>query len=167
MKKVYFDTSAFVKIFVEKEEESSIEVERLVTLVRDKKIMMVISDWVINESIAVIDANNQKGIISTVETQQILSEMTDMLEGKVRYENVDVYPVTEKVIIASRIVIQDYHIAASDALHVFISGAASCDYFVSGDKNLVRQLTTRKYRLDAFNIRVKVDREKLSEILPS
>src|SRR6185295_14316300 len=82
VKRVYFDTSAFVKIFIE--EEASEKVERLVTLVRDKKIIMVISDWVINESIAVIDANNNKGIINAVETQQILSEMTDMIEGKVR-----------------------------------------------------------------------------------
>lgn len=167
MKKLYFDKSAFVKIFVEKEQESSIEVERLVTLVRDKKIIMVLSDWVINESIAIIDANNKKGIIDAVETQQILSEMTDMIEGKIRYENVELYPVPERVLIMSRVVIQDYHIGASDALHVFISAAANCDYFISGDRKLIRQLTTGKQKLSAFNIRIKADREKLSKMLPT
>jgi predicted nucleic acid-binding protein len=166
VKRVYFDTSAFVKIFIE--EEASEEVERLVTLVRDKKIIMVISDWVINESIAVIDANNTKGLIDEVETQQILSEMTDMIEGKVRYENLELFPVPEKVLIGSRILMQDYHVAASDALHIFISGAAGCEFFISADVKLIRQLTTGKYKLfTAYNVRNKQDMDTLFAQLPS
>jgi predicted nucleic acid-binding protein len=166
VKRVYFDTSAFVKIFIE--EEASEEVERLVTLVRDKKIIMVISDWVINESIAVVDANNKKGKITTIETQQILSEMTDMIEGKIRYENLELFPIPERVLIGSRILIQDYHVAASDALHIFIAGAAGCEFFISADEKLIRQLTTGTYKLvTAYNVRNKHDMETIFKLLPS
>ena len=55
MKKIYLDTSAFFKIFVE--EQASEIVERLIGLARDKKISIVLSDWVINESLALVDEN--------------------------------------------------------------------------------------------------------------
>ncbi len=163
MKKLYLDTSAFIKIFVE--EEASNVVERLVTLSRDKKVKIALSDWVINESISVIDANREKKVITEVETQQILSEIIDMIEGKVKYELFDVYGISESVLTASRFVIQEYHIGASDALHVFISGAANCDYFVSADEKLIRQLTTGSKKFAAFNVRVKEDVDKLFELI--
>lgn len=163
MKKLYLDTSAFIKIFVE--EEASDVVERLVTLAGDKKLKIALSDWVINESISVIDANRQKGKINKVETQQILSEIIDMIEGKVKYELFDIYGISESVLTSSRIVMQDYHIGASDALHVFISAAAECDYFITADEKLVKQLTTGSKKFAAFNIRVKEHVDKLFELI--
>ena len=150
MKKIYLDTSAFFKIFVE--EQASEIVERLIGLARDKKISIVLSDWVINESLALVDENLRKNRISPTEAQCILSELIDMIEGRIQYENFTVYPITDKVVIGSRFVIQDYHIPASDALHVFIAGAAKCDCLVSADGELVTQLTTGSLKLIAFNV---------------
>jgi predicted nucleic acid-binding protein len=71
VKKIYLDTSAFFKIFVE--EQASETVERLIGLARDKKISIVLSDWVINESLALVDENLRKNRISPTEAQCILS----------------------------------------------------------------------------------------------
>jgi predicted nucleic acid-binding protein len=163
VKKIYLDTSAFFKIFVE--EQASETVERLVGLARDKKISIVLSDWVINESLALVDENLRKNRISPIEAQSILSELIDMIQGRIQYENFIVYPITDKAIIGSRFVIQDYRIPASDALHVFIAGAAECDCLVSADGGLVTQLTTGPLKLIAFNIRVAKDVEKLFHFL--
>ena len=73
------DTSAFFKVFVE--EEASKVVERLIKLVREKLIQIVLSDWVINESIALINENNRKGNINSTETQHILSELVNMVKA--------------------------------------------------------------------------------------
>jgi predicted nucleic acid-binding protein len=81
------------------------------------------------------------------ETQQILSELVSMIKSEVQYENFTFYPITDKIVISSRFVIQDYNIAASDALHVFIAAAAECDYFISTDKKLVLQLTKESQTL--------------------
>ena len=159
MRKIYLDTSAFFKIFVE--EEASETVERLIGLARDKKISIVISDWVINESLALVDENLRKNRISPTEAQCILSELIDMIQGRIQYENFTVYPITDNVVIGSRFVIQDYHIPASDALHIFIAGGAKCDCLISADEKLVKQLTTGSPKLIAFNVRISDDVEKM------
>ena len=107
----------------------------------------------------------KKKQISPTEAQCILSELIDMIEGRIQYENFTVYPITDKVVIGSRLVIQDYRIPASDALHVFIAGATECDCLVSADGGLVTQLTTGSLKLIAFNVRVAKDVEKLFNFL--
>jgi len=157
VKKVYLDTSAFIKIFVEEDRQTSDIVERIIDLARNKKIIIILSDWVINESFAVIDKNKQNGKITKSETQQILSELVSMLKAEIQYETFTIYSITEKIVVASRYIIQDYHIAASDALHVFISASAECDCFVSADKKLERRLTTGIHKLVACDIGIKKD----------
>ncbi len=116
MNKAYIDTSAFFKTFVE-EEESDI-VEHLIILAKEKKAEIILSDWLINESIALVDENRRKERISQVQSQNILSEIVSMMSKEVQYENFILYPITDKILIASRFAIQQYHINASDALHV-------------------------------------------------
>ena len=104
--------------------------KRIFSISRDGKVQIIISDWVINESIAKLDENKKNGIITQAEVQQILSELLDMMEGKSqKYQNIIIYPITNRVIVDSKLVIQDYHINASQALHVYISAAAQCDFF--------------------------------------
>lgn len=163
MKKIYLDTSAFFKVFVEEERETSDTLERIFALVREKKISIVLSDWVINESFALVDKNKQNGRITQAEAQEILSELVSMIKDKTQYETITFYSITEKIVVASRFVIQEYHIAASDALHVFISAAAECHCFVSADKKLVRKLTIGTHKLIAYDIGRKEDVERMFE----
>jgi predicted nucleic acid-binding protein len=162
VKKVYIDTSAFFKTF---EEEPSDVVEPLILLAREKKIEIIISDWLINETIALVDENKRKGNISEAQVQGILSEIVSMMGNEIQYENFILYPITNKIIIASRLAIQEYRINAADALHVFISAAVGCDCFVSADEKLINQLTTGSSKLIAFNIRTKEDVKNLFKLL--
>jgi predicted nucleic acid-binding protein len=164
VKKVYIDTSAFFKLFVE--EEASDVVERIIDLGKLNTIQVILSDWVINESLAIVDEYRRKAKIDKLETQKILSELVDMIEDRVKYASFIFYAITEKVVISSRFMIQDLHIPASDALHVFIATSADCDCIVSADKNLVTQVRDNAERLLAFNIREPNDVAKLFELLP-
>jgi predicted nucleic acid-binding protein len=155
VKKIYVDTSAFFKVFVE--EEASKVVERLIRLAREKLIKIVLSDWVINESIALINENNRKGKINSTETQHILSELINMIRGEIQHENFTFYSINEAIVIGSRFDIQDYNISASDALHVSIAAASDCNYFLSADKQLIEQLTTGSHKLIAYNIIINED----------
>lgn len=163
MNKLYIDTSAFFKTFVE--EEASDVVEPLILLAKEKKIEITLSDWLVNESVALIDENRRKEKITDIEVQNILSELVSMMGNEVEYENFTVYPITDKILIASRFAIEEYHINASDALHVFISAVAECDCFISADEKLIHQLTSGSSKLIAFNIRIKEDVKNLFNLL--
>lgn len=69
------------------EEEGSKVVERLIRLAREKLIQIVLLDWVINESIALINENNRKGKINSTETKHILSELINMIRIEIQHEN--------------------------------------------------------------------------------
>lgn len=163
MKKIYLDTSAFFKVFVEEERETSDTLEKIFDLVREKKISIVLSDWVINESVVLVDKNKQNGRITHAQAQQILSELVSMIKAEIQHETITFYSISEKIVVNSRLVIQDYHIGASDALHVFISAAAECDCFISADKKLVRNLTTGRHKLIAYDIGKNEDVNKMFE----
>ena len=159
MKKIYVDTSAFFKVFVE--EEGSKVVERLIRLAREKLIQIVLSDWVINESIALINENNRKGKINSTETKHILSELINMIRIEIQHENFTFYSTNEMIVIGSRFDIQDYNISASNALHVFIASASDCNYFLSADKQLIEQLTTGSHKLITYNIIINEDVKRM------
>ena len=159
MKKLYLDTTGFFTIF---EEQIGEAVERIFSISKDGKVQIIISDWVINESIAKLDENQKNGIITQAEVQQILSELIDMMQGKShKYQNIVIYPITNTTIVASRLVIQDYHINASQALHVYTSAAAQCDFFISAEPDLINLLTSGKIKLTAYNINSSEDLSRL------
>ena len=163
MKTVYIDTSAFFKVFVE--EEASEVTERIVTLAKEEKINIVLSNWVINESIALVDENRRKGRIDKIKTQEILSEIVDMIEGQIQYSHFTFFAVNEEIVDYSRMTIMDFHIPASDALHVYIALKTKCDYIISADKEMVANVIKNSSDIQAFNIRLKDDVAKLFTLL--
>ncbi len=163
MKSVYVDTSAFFKVFVE--EEASEVSERIVGLAKEKKVNLVLSNWVINEIIALVDEHTRKGKINSIKTQEILSEIVDMIDNEIQYSHFNFYAVTEHIIDFSRITIMDFQLSASDALHVYMADKANCDYIISADKDMVTKVNKKADRLMAFNIRLKEDVDNLFALI--
>jgi predicted nucleic acid-binding protein len=59
MSRIYFDTSAYVKVY--KRERGSSRAKTLIDLTsQNKKLKIIMSYWVINESIAVVDHARRK-----------------------------------------------------------------------------------------------------------
>ena len=59
MKRVYLDTSAFIKLFVEEQDGET--VQGIAFLANQNKITIVLSDWVLNESVGVVAKKFRKG----------------------------------------------------------------------------------------------------------
>lgn len=150
MKKVYVDTSAFIKLFIE--EEGGEAVQKLALLANENKIRMVISEWVVNESVAVVAKKFKKGLIDRKEASEILSNIADILEGIIQKLNVESHPISQDAIIGSRIIIQDVHPNASDALHIFIAAISKCNYFVTADMELIRSIRSSLLPITPINI---------------
>ena len=62
MIKIYFDSSAYVKLF--KQEPGTESASLLFRLAHDKRIQILMSYWTINETSAAIDRTHRRGEIS-------------------------------------------------------------------------------------------------------
>lgn len=170
MKSVYLETTAFFKVFVE--DTGNQYAERLILLAKEGKVRLVLSDWVINETIAKIEENLRSRTITIQETQAILSEITEMIRGRVQYSHFTFYAIDERVIIESRVTIQDLDLNAAEALHVYVAHQSGCDAFISARPDLVDRLFDAKIRgegnlvLDAFNVEDKKDMERFFTLIP-
>ena len=133
-KQVYLDTSAFFKLFLP--EEGYDEVERILTLAKDGKLQIIISEWVVNEAAAAVEKKVSLGKINGKDAHDINFAMANFLEDNYLTRAVISYAISEKVVLASRNIIEQMHVNASDALHVLIALSSECHYFASADNEL-------------------------------
>lgn len=155
MKRVYLDTSVFFKIFFD--EPGKEEVDRIVLLAKDKKIQIIISEWVVNEAFATIEKKVTKGLINKTEAHSIMVAIADFLEESYDSGIIISYQIKDKEILASRIIIQNLHTNASDSLHAYIATMSKCDYFISADKELNLQLSVLGEGLRPVDIHTNSD----------
>ena len=99
----------------------------------------MISEWVINEAQATIEKKIKEGLQRS-EGHYILFTIANFLEDNYPSKKVISYAINEKVVITSRIIIQDLHIHASDALHVLIGTQSGSDYFITADYDLSKAI---------------------------
>lgn len=143
MKKVYIDTSAFVKLFYTKEVGSDI-VKQLFELANAKRIHIVISFWAANEALAAVDrlyhkrkliTRDQRNVIIATIIRRIKSWSEPKATSGSTPSITCVY-VDNDLVKASREFILVSHISADDALHLYSGHAKDCDYFVHRDRKL-------------------------------
>jgi predicted nucleic acid-binding protein len=162
---IYLDTNVFLKLFIEKGEKKVEIVQRLDSFTKEKKIKLAISDWVINETMAVIERKIKENRIDKQEGFHILNKIIYLIEE----EFLILYPIKRDHIQSSRAIIQDLKMSnASDALHIITVFLSDCNYFISADYELMNTLKTNSSKLDFIPISFydKDDIDKLfSEIL--
>jgi predicted nucleic acid-binding protein len=142
---VYLDTNVFLKFFLE-HEESNIEIaQKLDSFAKENKIRLAISDWVINEIMAVIDRKVKENKIKDNDAYHILNKIIYLIEESF----VICYPVERTHILTSRGLIQELRMTnASDALHVITVFLSDCNYFISADKDLINILKINSLKFD-------------------
>lgn len=166
LQKVYLDTNVFLKLFLD--ESKSDIAQKLEDFANNDKTLLVISDWVINECIAVIERKIIEKRITNNEAFHILNAITNLLEEKVQQNKLELYPIEGKHIITSRVIIQDINlINASDALHIFIAFLSECNAFLSADVFLINTLKKKIKILNFTPIDFNNEREvkKLFKLL--
>jgi predicted nucleic acid-binding protein len=150
-KRLYFDTSAFVKEFVP--ELGSQLISRIVTAATEGHIEVYCSEWVINEAVAVVDRlsrrineHTKKPYLSKVKVQGIIATIAERVRNS-GLQNSNIYFVylDHAILANSRKLIDQYHISADDAVHLYTGWIYDCDYFLTHDKDLFKRIPSKNY----------------------
>ena len=138
MKTVYFDSSAYVKLFAP--EPGSDIADLLFRLAHLKRIQIWMSYWTINETSAAIDRKHRRREISN-EEYDIIS--ATIIKNLIYYadedSNVGLVSLDDIILKNSIDVIINYHVSADDALHLYTAFFMKCDYFLCHDDKLVNR----------------------------
>ncbi len=130
--KVYLDTSALVKRYLE--EQGSDIVDSLFERAYKEEIALVASQWNIGESVVVFDKYRQRGIISdALEIFKILQKELYVLS---RLGSFKIVPVSADIIVESLPIIFRHHIYIADAVQIVTCRKEKCDFFLTFDKKL-------------------------------
>ena len=97
----------------------------------------MISYWIINETSAAIDRTHRRGEISD-ENYPIIR--ATLLKNLILYgdqgSNVGIVPLHNSILRNSIDVINQIHVSADDALHLYTAFAVNCNYFLCDDYKL-------------------------------
>ncbi|MGH9992293.1 MAG: type II toxin-antitoxin system VapC family toxin [Nitrososphaera sp.] len=158
MKRVYLDTSAFVKLFFD--EMDSDLVESIAELARSKKIQIAMSEWNVNEAIWTVEKKVLRGKISNKEAFRVINLMADIISVGINDGTVVWLGFPSEAVVNSRVVIEELHVNAADALHIYFARTSDCSHFISADEDLVLQLRFGGLRIEAAYLHSSVDMNK-------
>lgn len=158
MKRVYLDTSAFVKLFFD--EMNSDLVEKIAQLAKSKKIQLVMSEWNLNEAIWTAEKKVLKGKISSKDAFRIINLMADTIKEGINDGTIVWLGFPAEAIINSRVVIEELHANAADALHIYFARTSDSTHFVSADEDLVLQLRFGGLRIESVYLHSNADMDK-------
>lgn len=150
MKKVYLDTSAFVKLFFD--EDGAEILERVASLAGSRKLQIVISEWVVNESIWTVEKKVLKNKIGNEEAFKVINLIADTIAEGIKNGTITLLGVDGNTMVNSRVIIQELHSNAADSLHVFLARASDCDFFLSADEELVLLVRFGRLRIDSIYV---------------
>ena len=158
MKKVYLDTSAFVKLFFD--EMDSALVERIAELAKTKKIQIAMSEWNVNEAIWTVEKKVLKDRISPREAFRVINLMADTIRDGINDGTIVWLGFPSEAVVNSRVVIEELHANAADALHIYFARTSDCSHFISADEDLVIQLRFGGLRIEAVYLHSTPDMDK-------
>lgn len=130
MQKVYLDTSALVKRYVE--EEDSEKIDSLFDKAYNEELILLTSQWNVAEAIFVFDRYQRKNILDTMETSKL---MQNEMEVMVRMGLFKIVPVSNMIAESIPLILK-YHIYVADAIQILACKQEKCDLFVTFDKKL-------------------------------
>lgn len=158
MKRVYLDTSAFVKLFFD--EMDSDRVERITELARSRKIQIVLSEWNLNEAIWTAEKKVLKNKISNKEAFRVINLMADTIKEGIDNGTIVWLGFPSEAVTNSRVVIEELHCNAADALHIYFARTSDCSHFISADEELVIQLRFGGLRIESVYLHSATDMDK-------
>jgi predicted nucleic acid-binding protein len=122
MQIVYLDTSALMKLFLP-EPDGKKSMEKIEMLAKDKKLLIAMSDWTINEAIGVVrNKVLEKKKISADDGFSILVGILHNIEGCIELDILKLYPISKTAMPNSRILNMNLQLTtAGDALHIYFA----------------------------------------------
>ena len=142
MERIYLDSSVYVKLF--KKENASDTAKQILSYVKtNRRFLICLSYWVVNETIAAIDqAYNQHHELTKEERDIIIPTIFKRLLEYSK-SHVNVLSVNNSLVNGSVNYIYTYNLSADDALHIHIAHKSKCRYFITDDKQIKRQIGSK------------------------
>lgn len=162
MKKVYLDSSAFFKIFFG--EVGAEDMEQVVNLAKQKRIQLAISEWVVNEAIWAAVKKHMDDKISKQDVSRLIYRISEVLENGLEEGYLISYAINERVVIMSRVIIEELHLYPSDALHVLVAATSKCENILTADIEMIHRIRYGKLSLIPVNI---LDKTNVQQFLES
>jgi predicted nucleic acid-binding protein len=160
MERIYLDSSVYVKLF--KEENGSDTVKQIVSYVKtNRRFLICLSYWVVNETIAAIDqACNQHHEITKKERDIIIPTIFRRLLEYSK-SHVNIISVNNNLVNGSVNYIHTYNLSADDALHIHIAHESKCKYFITADYHIKRHIGTKLGGLRILEITNDIEMSEL------
>lgn len=146
--RVYLDSSAIVKRYIEEVGSDSIDL-LYDSLEEEPEQTLLFSSWNLGEVFGAIDSRCTRGDIdkkSMVESLRLFSGETKKFTSMRR---INVVPVGSGVLAKARDLVLKYHIYQADALQLASAAQAHVNIFVSADRRLIDQ--AKSEQLEAAN----------------
>jgi uncharacterized protein len=135
--RVYLDSSAIVKRYVEEIGSDSVDI-LYEALERDSKVdALVFSAWNLGEAFGAIDTRFQRGDIGEDAMSEALTLLSLETRKFVAMRKVTILPVGARILTKARGLILKHHIYQADALQLESAKQARADIFISADRRLV------------------------------
>ena len=145
--KIYLDTSAFVKKY--HTEDGSDQIELVFENAKKGKCSILMSIWVISETINALDKHRMRNEITQDELNKIvgtiLSDISVLMDNNI-LEIIDIE--TELLKMSWEFIINE-HLSCSDSLHLVTALQRNCDMFLAADKNFIK---IAKKKIDAYDV---------------
>lgn len=146
--KIYMDTSAYVKAY--HTERGSEYVNKTFEETEEGRNEIVISIWVISETINAIDIHRRRRELTDEEFRTVIGAiLTDMLNLSSK-EKMKIVDIETEIVKLSWEAIIGEHLSASDALHLITAMNQQVDLFLAADKSLIK--AAKKKGLNAFYV---------------
>ena len=157
--KLYLDSSAILKRYVE--EEGSETADIVFEKAERGEVTLSLSIWNIGEVLGALDGSLRKGWLSKKQFKEVLDSFGSEFEKLLRLRTMEIIPVSTTIVADAFDVLLEHHIYEADALQIVSCVAGKNDCLLSGDKKLVE--VSREAGLKAFDL--ALDTQELVELL--
>ncbi len=162
MVKIYLDTSALIKRYIQ---EEGTEIIDLLFDRASPAIALVISLWNLSESMVAVDKYRRRGALSDDElrgvVRRLIAEVREYWERGV----MKIVPVSPELVVETWRYILGQHVYAGDAVQLVTCVRERCDLLVAADRRLVE--VCQRLGIECFNPELEEDRQELRERLRS
>ena len=161
MKRVYLDTSAYLKEF--SPETSSETISKLFSACESSKVVLVTSQWTLSESIAAIDKKHRREELSLEERDLVIATLLNKTMELAKKGNLIIVPIKPQLVQASWRIILERHISADDSVHIISAIVTLCEIFVAADDYLIER--TKEEGFESYDVEDEADCIRLEEVL--
>ena len=106
------------------------------------KLQIITSAWSINEAIEVIDrlGRRPKDPLTKGERQEIMATFTERFGATNEHSAFRIALIDHPIVSRSRLLIDELHISADDALHIYMGWVYDCSHFLIHDNKITQRL---------------------------